>query len=61
MSARGNLSEVRCRRCRFVWVEIDDTVHTNGTGHAHFCHRCLATKFDRTYEGTFGLFEEAKK
>ncbi len=36
-----------CRRCRKTWMEIDDTRHTNGTGHAIFCPRCDASKIDR--------------
>jgi len=44
----GRWVDCKCRRCRTKWVEIDDTKHTNGTGHAWMCQKCLANAIDRT-------------
>lgn len=44
----GHAIDCKCRRCRWKWMEIEDSSVANGTCHAYNCPKRLATVIDRT-------------
>ncbi len=43
----GHDVNCECRRCRYKWMEIEDSRYAQGGGRLNMCPRCLATKIDR--------------